>query len=103
MSSTNFTDNLYNKIDDFGFKVLRLPGIKSLGISYSRSFIAGLVVILLIMLLVIVIIVVSTTTSGMRNVSTIRYNVQSSDNSGNLIVSDNTFSETKLDEALNGF
>jgi len=103
MSSTSFTNKLYNKIDDFGFNVLILPGIRSLGISYTRSFIVGLVVILLIMLLVIVIIVVSTTASGMRNVSTIRYNTQSSDNSGNLIVSDNSFSETKLDEALNGF
>ena len=103
MSSTSFTNNLYNKIDYFGFKVLRLPGIKSLGISYSRSFIVGLIVILLIMLLVIVIIVVSTTESGMRNIGTTRYNTQSSDYSGNIIVSDKTFSEAKLDEALNGF
>lgn len=103
MQSGSFTNNLYNSIDDFGFKVLRLPGIKSLGISYTRTFIVGLVVILLIMLLVIGIITMSTTSSSFRNASTIRFNVQSSDYSGDLIVSEKTFSEAKLDESLKGF
>jgi hypothetical protein len=103
MQSGSFTSNLYYNIDEFGFKVLRLPGIKSLGISYTRTFIVGFVVILLIMLLVIGIIVTSTTTSGLRNPGANRSNVQSSDYSGNLIVSDNTFSEAKLDESIKGF
>ena len=103
MSSTSFIDSLYDKIDNIGFKVIRMPGISKIGIPYSKSFIMGIVVIcLIIVLMYFAISFIIGKKSGLRNASTIRYNTQGSQYGGNIIVSDSTISEDKLDIAMEG-
>ena len=94
---------IYSKIDNLGYGVIRMPGIDKIGIPYSKSFIVGIVVIcIIIVLMYFAISFIIGEKSGLRNASTIRYNIQDSQYGGNVIVSDSIISENKLDIAMEG-